>query len=172
MTAWVAFLRAVNVGGAGLLRMRDLRLLCEGAGLANVRTHGASGNAVFEVDAPEEEIRAALARRIEGHLGRPTGVILRTAEELGATLTANPFPEAEASRVVVIFLDAPPPADALEAIAGREDEEVALGRREIFVHYPRGMGLSRLRIPAARDGTARNINTLGRLAAMLGPAPC
>lgn len=169
MTTWVALLRAVNVGGTGLLRMRDLRALCQGAGFAEVRTHGASGNAIFAVEA---EVKAALGRRVEAHVGRPVGLVLRTGGEIEATLAGNPFPEADASRVVVIFLDAPPPPDTLEAIAGREDEEVALGPREIFVHYPKGMGFSRLRIPAAREGTARNINTLRRVAALLsGEAP-
>jgi uncharacterized protein (DUF1697 family) len=39
-----------------------------------------------------------------------------------------------------------------------------LGAREIFIHYPDGMGRSRLRIPAAKAGTARNMNTVARLA--------
>jgi uncharacterized protein (DUF1697 family) len=39
-----------------------------------------------------------------------------------------------------------------------------LGDREIFVHYGNGMGRSKLRIPAARLGTARNMNTVAKLA--------
>ena len=38
-----------------------------------------------------------------------------------------------------------------------------LGQREIFVHYPTGMGRSKLRIPAAKAGTARNMNTVAKL---------
>ena len=60
-------------------------------------------------------------------------------------------------------------APALEA-AGlesfRADEEIRLGRREIYVHYGNGMGRSRLKIPAAKAGTARNINTISKLAEM------
>ena len=41
---------------------------------------------------------------------------------------------------------------------------MALGKREIYVHYPRGQGQSRLAIPAARDGTARNMKTVAKLA--------
>ena len=170
MTTWVALLRAVNVGGTGLLRMRDLRALCQGAGFADVRTHGASGNVIFSVEAPEAEVKAALARRLEVHIGRPVDMVLRTGSEIEATLAGNPFPRADASRVAVIFLDAPPPADVLATVTGREDEELALGPREVIVHYPRGMGQTRLRIPAARLGTARNINTLRRLAGLLDPA--
>ena len=42
-------------------------------------------------------------------------------------------------------------------------EEVALGAREIYVHYGAGMGRSKLRIPGARTGTARNMNTIAKL---------
>ncbi len=49
---------------------------------------------------------------------------------------------------------------------GQANEEIRLGAREIYVHYPDGIGRSKLRIPAARDGTARNMNTVAKLAAM------
>lgn len=163
MTTWVAFLRAVNVGGTGSLLMRDLRVICKLAGLDAARTHGASGNVVFESDASEEEVRAALLPRLEAHLGRPVGLTLRSADALKATLAELPFPGADPSRAVVIFLDDAPPPDALDAVTGGENEVVRQGPREFFVHYPDGMGRSRLRIPAAREGTARNINTLRRV---------
>jgi uncharacterized protein (DUF1697 family) len=41
-----------------------------------------------------------------------------------------------------------------------------MGAREICVHYPDGIGRSKLLIPAARDGTARNMNTVAKLASM------
>ncbi len=44
------------------------------------------------------------------------------------------------------------------------DERVALGEREIYVHYSSGIGGSKLRIPAALAGTARNMKTVARLA--------
>jgi uncharacterized protein (DUF1697 family) len=43
-----------------------------------------------------------------------------------------------------------------------------LGQREIYVHYGDGMGSSKLRIPAAKTGTARNMNTIAKLAEMAG----
>ncbi len=81
-------------------------------------------------------------------------------------LAANPFPEAAPNRTVAIFLDDPPPADALERAVGRSCEEMRIGRREIYVHYPDGMGQSKLRIPAAKNGTARNMNTVAKLVEM------
>lgn len=49
---------------------------------------------------------------------------------------------------------------------GRTTEQLAVGAREIYVAYSDGMANSRLRIPGAESGTARNINTIAKLAAM------
>jgi uncharacterized protein (DUF1697 family) len=80
----------------------------------------------------------------------------------------NPFPDRDASRTVAIFLDQTPPPEALKDIKGQANEEIRLGAREIYVHYPDGIGRSKLRIPAARNGTARNMTTVAKLAAMAG----
>jgi uncharacterized protein (DUF1697 family) len=93
-------------------------------------------------------------------------VLVRTAAEIAEVLVQNPFPEMPRNRTVAIFLDRPPPADTLKCITGRADEEVKLGPREIYVHYGDGMAKSKLKIPAAKAGTARNINTVAKLAEM------
>jgi uncharacterized protein (DUF1697 family) len=41
-----------------------------------------------------------------------------------------------------------------------------LGAREIYVRYGAGIGRSKLKIPAAKTGTARNMNTIAKLAEM------
>ena len=111
-------------------------------------------------------MKAELEARLRGYAGAPIGVVLRTAAELAAVLKANPFPKAPPKFTVAIFLDDPLPRDALAHITGRQDEEVALGKREIYAHYPSGIGRSKLRIPAAKTGTARNMNTITALVAM------
>jgi uncharacterized protein (DUF1697 family) len=69
--------------------------------------------------------------------------------------------------VVAIFLDEVTSPAVLDDVAGRaDDEELRLGRREIYVRYRVGMAASKLRIPAAKEGTARNMNTVAKLAAM------
>jgi uncharacterized protein (DUF1697 family) len=45
---------------------------------------------------------------------------------------------------------------------------VSLGR-EIFIHYPQGMGRSKLKMPFAKTGTGRNLNTVRKLAALAAP---
>lgn len=164
MTAFVALLRAVNVGGTGKLPMSELKAMAEDAGFRRVRTYIASGNLAFESDATEAEVKAALEARLAAYAGKPVSILVRTAAEMAEIVLANPFPQAAPNLAVAVFLDAPPPADALDRIAGRRDEQVALGRREIYIHYPAGQGASKLRVAAAASGTARNMNTVVKLA--------
>jgi uncharacterized protein (DUF1697 family) len=166
MTSFVALLRAVNVGGTGKLPMSDLKAFCEQLGFASVRTYIASGNVVFTSRKSEAAVKKALEARLEAYAGQAVGVMVRTAEEMQAVLDRNPFPKAAGNRTVAIFLDAPPPKDALAAVKRRKDEEIGLGAREIYVHYGEGMGQSKLVIPAAKAGTARNMNTIATLAKM------
>ena len=166
MPVFVALLRAVNVGGTGKLPMSDLKGLCEKAGFRNVRTYIASGNVVAERDGSEAEAKAALEAELRTYAGKPIGVIVRTGAEMARVVALNPFPDRAANLTAAIFLDRAPPSNALSEIKGQANEEVRLGAREIYVHYPDGIGRSKLRIPAARDGTARNMNTVAKLAAM------
>jgi len=166
MTRYVAFLRAVNVGGTGRLPMAELRTMCEAVGFTNVRTYIASGNVVFDSKLAEASVKSRLERCLEEYAGKPVGVAVRTREELAQVLTANPFKSAAPNRTVAIFLDTPPPADALTHASGQREEEMALGAREIYVHYNNGMADTKLKIPAARTGTARNMNTIAKLVDM------
>jgi uncharacterized protein (DUF1697 family) len=166
MTTYVALLRAVNVGGTGKLPMAELKAMCSDAGFIQVETYGASGNVVFESKAPVAQVKSALEQRLLAHAGKPVGVVLRTGPEMQAVLKANPFPKAPPNYNYAIFLDERPPRDALDHAAGRKDEEIQLGKREIHVYYPTGMGRSKLKIPAAKFGTARNMNTIAALADM------
>ena len=166
MPVFVVLLRAVNVGGTGKLPMVDLKRLCEQAGFRNVRTYIASGNVVAERQGVETEAKAALEAELQSYAGKPVRVIVRTAAEMAEVVALNPFPERAANATVAIFLDQAPPPDALKNVKGQTNEEVRLSGREIYVHYPDGMGRSKLSIPAARDGTARNMNTIAKLASM------
>jgi len=166
MPVFVVFLRAVNVGGTGKLPMSELKRLCEKAGFRKVRTYIASGNGVAERDGSEAEAKAALEAELKAYAGKPVGVIVRSATEMAEVVAKNPFPDRAANRTVAIFLDRAPAADALSRVTGQTNEKLRLGAREIYVHYPDGIGCSKLMIPAARDGTARNMNTIARLAAM------
>jgi uncharacterized protein (DUF1697 family) len=85
---------------------------------------------------------------------------------MAQVLADNPFPNAAPNRTMAVFLDHAPPPDALAGIRGQRDEQIALGRREIYIHYGDGMAKSKLVVPSAKAGTARNINTVVTLAKM------
>jgi len=166
MAAYIVLLRAVNVGGTGKLPMTELKDMCEAAGFSKVRTYIASGNVVLESSLPAAKVKSLLEARLKSYAGKPVGVIVRTAEEAAAVLKDNPFPRMPPNRTVAIFLDAPPPSDLVASAKGRKDEEIRPGIREIYVYYPGGQGDSKLRMPAAAAGTARNMNTIAKLAEM------
>jgi uncharacterized protein (DUF1697 family) len=163
MTRYVALLRAVNVGGLTLL-MSDLKAICAEAGFARVETFIASGNVVFDAVAPRSRVQAELEARLLAHAGKPIGLLLRSAEEMRAVVEGNPFPAAEPKFTYALFLDAPPTDASIAAVKGRSDEQLRLGAKEIYIHYPTGMGRSKLKIPASKTGTARNMNTVAKLA--------
>lgn len=167
-TTYIALLRAVNVGGTGKLPMAKLKAMCDEAGFGDARTYIASGNVVFNSKASAATVKSLLETRLKTYAGKPVDVMIRTAPELASVLANNPFSTAAPNRTVAIFLDAPAPADALSAVTGQRTEQLALGLREIYVHYSEGMADSKLRIPAAKNGTARNMNTLTKLVAMAG----
>lgn len=166
MAKYVGLLRAVNVGGTGKLPMAELKAMCVDAGFTEVETYIASGNVVFESKAAPAKVKAELEKRLREYSGKSVGVAIRTAAEMQAILKGNPFPKAAPNFTAVIFLDEPPPADALKHATGVDDEKMRLGSREIYVHYPSGMGRSKLKIPAAKLGTARNVNTVAKLTDM------
>jgi uncharacterized protein (DUF1697 family) len=168
MTGYVALLRGVNLIGKSTLRMAHLKAIAEELGLDRPRTFIASGNLLFASDEPEEKLRRMLQEGLQAHMGKDVRVMLRTADEMEAVVQANPFPDAPGNRVQAFFMNEPPPANLLEGVRNRaDDERVAAGTREVFVAYgERGIGRSRLRIPAAEAGTARNMNTVARLAEM------
>src|SRR5579871_3898446 len=166
MAAWIALLRAVNVGGTGKLAMSELKAMCEELGFTSVKTYIASGNVVFACRKSEAAIKAALEKRLESYAGKPVGVLVRSAAEMARVAADNPFPKLAPNRTMAVFLDKAPTPDALKDVRGQKDEKIRLGRREIYVHYGDGMGSSKLVIPAAKAGTARNMNTVAALAKM------
>ena len=160
----IALLRAVNVGGTGKLPMAELKVMAEELGFENARTYIASGNLLFDTKLKEAAIKSTLERRLEAYAGKPVGVMVRTAAEIAKVVADNPFDGEPGNRVVAIFLNEAPPTSALTEHKNLIDERIALGRRELYVHYPNGQGPSKLIIPAAKAGTARNMNTVTKLA--------
>ena len=167
MTGYVALLRAINVGSSGKLPMKRLAALCTDLGLTKVRTYIQSGNVVFESHKGEAALRKALEARLTEALGRPADVTVRTAAEMAAILDGNPFPKAPPAKVGVAFLNRRLPETAIREMVIPGKEEVVLGAREAYIHFPDGMGRSKLKLPKVWGPvTVRNVNTVRKLAAM------
>jgi len=163
VTSYVALLRGVNLGKRQL-RMDDLKRIAIDLGLEGVRTYIASGNLLFRSSKGEDALKKLLEGALAEHMGAKVDVMVRTAKEMAAITAANPFKDKAANYTVAFFLDEAPSKEAPDAAKNIDGELMALGKREIYVHYPRGQGQSRLAIPAAREGTARNMNTVAKLA--------
>jgi len=161
MHTWIAFLRGINVGGNAMLSMKDLAALCTNLGFEDVRTYLNSGNLIFRSSLSEAEVHKLLEMALSGRIGKEIGVVVRSPDELERIITGNPFPEAVPARIGVLLGSAPVPDSAMAGFATTGRETVVRGKREVYIHYPDGMGRSRLKIPVPlRNGTVRNINTL------------
>lgn len=165
MTVFIALLLAINVGGTGKLPMMDLSALCTELGFDKVRTYIQSGNVVFESSLSERAIRTRLEKALTEKLGKRADVVVRTGSELQSVLKANPFPHAEPSKVGVFFRSDVVNNSLLAEVVAPGGEEVRMGKREFYIHFPQGMGRSKLKLPAG-VGTLRNINTVAKLVAM------
>ncbi|MBV6696123.1 DUF1697 domain-containing protein [Kitasatospora aureofaciens] len=144
-TTYIAFLRAINVGGR-TVKMERLRALFAELGLGGVRSYIQSGNVFFTTD---EADRAALTLRIEQHLeeelGYPVPVLLRTVDEVAELLAAEPFRGIEVTpdiRLVIAFLSEPLPADlAIPYTSPKGDHEVIgadAGAAYVVIHLRNG----------------------------------
>ena len=166
MTTYVALLRAVNVGGTGKLPMTGLKALCAELGYRRIETYIASGNVIFDCNLAAKKVQAQLEKGLLICTGKAVATFVRTADEMTIILKGNPFRDKDPRLTHSFFLHDKPAADALDGVRGQVAEELGLGRREIYVYYPSGMGQSKLQIPAARLGTSRNMNTVAKLVEM------
>ncbi|WP_433225277.1 DUF1697 domain-containing protein [Microtetraspora malaysiensis] len=170
---YAALLRGINVNSGTAIAMSDLRAVVERLGHSEVRTHLRSGNVVFtSADERPERVASLIEHGIAEDLGRTISVIVRTAAELRRVVEENPLTVPDPARFVVMFLSGPPDRAALEGIdpAAYAPEEMRIGARELYLHFPEGMRRTRLHPLLAKrlDGvcTTRNWNTVTRLLAL------
>jgi uncharacterized protein (DUF1697 family) len=176
MTAWVALLRGVNVGGVTIRNADLAALMTDDLAFADVRTVLASGNVTFEADAAPSA-RARLKKSIEAALRKRFGydawIVLVTRTEVEKAIAAFPFDASIESRQPwVIFGSDEAVLDELEDAAATFDEKadpIARGRGVIYwnpvkgttVDTPFGKLLSR---KAYRSSTTnRNLRTLNKI---------
>ena len=171
MKTWIALLRGINVGGRHTVPMRDLKALMEAAGFANVRTYIQSGNVVFEGKSrPTDE----LPTLIEGEFGFRPEVFILSETELRTAIANNPFAATEGKAIHFFFCDRSPKSfdRALLDSVKSASEDYALAGKVFYLYAPAGIARSTLvqKLGKAFAGvtmTARNLNTVRKLASML-----
>jgi uncharacterized protein (DUF1697 family) len=176
----IALLRGVNVGGNRMVAMADLRALLTRLGFADVQTVLQSGNIVFSVRGAARStavLEAFLEKEVEKALALKADFHVRTADEWKAVVAGNPF-HAEAatdpSRLHVSFFKSPLVSANVTAcraaIVG--PERLHADGRHLYMTFPNGMGNSKAVVVIDRKlaarGTARNWNTVLKLAALAG----
>ncbi|HYK90650.1 MAG TPA: DUF1697 domain-containing protein [Acidobacteriota bacterium] len=178
MTAYVALLRGINVGGNKKVAMADLRSLGARLGFVDVKSLLNSGNLVFQGGGqPTARLESLLESETQQRLGLQTDFYVRTAPEWEQVIDANPFPAealSDPGHFVAMFLKRPVGAKEVKALqAAITGREVVRGAgREIYLIFPDGIGRSRLTNAVIErrlgsHGTARNWNTILKLGALL-----
>lgn len=149
MTTWVALLRAVNLGPHGRLAMHDLRALITTHGGRNARTYLQSGNAVFAHDISDgDRLAHELEQRLREEFGLTTTVMIRAEADIARIAANHPFAERQPdlAKLQVAFLSATPQPDraATLTVPAGGAEQFHLTGRELYLHYPNGVGRSKL----------------------------
>jgi uncharacterized protein (DUF1697 family) len=176
MPKYVAFLRAINVGGH-VVKMDRLRSLFAALGFANVETFIASGNVIF--DSRTKDI-PALERKIEKHLQAALGYVVttfvRATSDLPNIIHDQPFDnaelETEGNILYIGFLAEYPGDSARDKLRSCSTEVDLLDVYGREVYWLCRTKFSESQFTGARlektlgmPMTLRNSNTINRLAA-------
>jgi uncharacterized protein (DUF1697 family) len=177
---YIAFLRAVNVGGR-TVKMVRLKVLFEKMGFGDVATFIASGNVIFTSTAKDPaRLEAFIERSLQDALGYSVTTFLRTSEELAAVAARDPFglPILPGGRLFIGFLRAAPPAAAKKKVAalGTATDAFCVHGRELYwlCATPSMQSIvsgATLEKTLGGPATLRNVNTVRRLVALYPSAP-
>jgi uncharacterized protein (DUF1697 family) len=171
---YVAFLRAVNVGGR-VVKMDQLRVLFEAMKFKQVETFIASGNVLFDARSDDT---AALEQRIEKQLEKSLGyevlTFIRSPAEIVAAAAYEPFGDPTAlppaRAIYVAFLKTTPTDDARQKLMGYRSKIDDLHVREREVYWRSIKSLRESLFTGALlektlgPATMRNVTTVRKLA--------
>lgn len=176
MSHRIILFRGMNTGGIRA-PVGEQRAMAEAMGLKNPRTLLASGNLVVESDRDPAELETAVEAETEKRFGRRIDTIVRTPEQWAALIAANPFPaEAEAApaKLLAMVMKGAVPPGAVDYMRGfaEGEEKVAASDGVLWFWHPDGIGRSKMAMKGDPRrigiGTARNWNTVKKLADMVG----
>lgn len=175
MPRYAAFLRGINLGSTNQVSMPRLRGLAEGLGYTEVVTYINSGNLVLTATDPAQTIEQRLAAAVADELGPRVDVAVRTPARLATIVAENPFPDGDPRYVTVAFLTRAAPADAKRRVAevAAEHEPYVFSGQEVYVHYTKGQGRSKLAAKFSDilgvSATVRNLRTVTKVLELARP---
>ncbi|MEK7572148.1 MAG: DUF1697 domain-containing protein [Patescibacteria group bacterium] len=175
MTAYVALLRGINVGGNNMIKMADLKACFEAQDFTNVTTYIQSGNVVFQT---KESDPQALEGNIEkiisaGFAHYKAKVVLRSTAQMKQIVDEAPKgfgQEPTNYRYDILFLKEPlTPKEALSQIPL---DEVFAGKDVVYfsrlIAKATQSRISRMvMLPVYQQMTIRNWNTTTKLQKMM-----
>jgi uncharacterized protein (DUF1697 family) len=174
---YVALLRAINVGGKGIMKMAALRACFEDAGLTRVATYIQSGNIVFDSKLGAPAVTRTVAAALSAAFGYDSAVVVRSHTQFRRVVADAPrsWPRGDHLRRYIAFLRAPvTPTDALEHVAIKEGiDAVAAGNGVLYLSTLLS-GLSKTRFtklatrPIYKDMTIRSYATCLKILKLIG----
>jgi uncharacterized protein (DUF1697 family) len=175
---YVAFLRAINVGGH-VVKMADLRQQFLALGLDDAETFIASGNVIFSSRASAPTLERRIEKQLHKGFGYEVATFLRTDAEVMAVAGYEPFTRKQIDgcrSLNVAFLNEPLDQRGHAALMGlRSDvDDFHVNARELYWLCQVGQGDSKFSNVAleklvGRRSTFRGLNTVRRLADRLKP---
>ena len=169
---YVAFLRAINVGGR-VVKMHHLRSLCEAIPLDNVSTFIASGNVIFDSRRLPAQLEGLIEKKLKGELGYQVATMLRAAGDLQAIVKYvgdAGLEEGGSTRLYVGFLKTAPAAAMTRAVSALSNDVDLLSVRGREIYWICRTSMTESTFAGARlekllqgPVTFRNVNTVRRL---------
>jgi uncharacterized protein (DUF1697 family) len=131
---YVAFLRAINVGGHALIKMTDLKKLFESAGLEHVETYIQSGNVIFESDQKADVLARQIERQLEEAAEYKIELFVRTMREVRSIVKQSPFQPKTGEAVYVTFLNGKPGRKSQQELLNfwSKADDFAFRGREVY----------------------------------------
>ncbi len=172
MYRFVAFLRAINVGGHIVVKEK-LKEAFTSLGFKNVSTHKQSGNVVFEADSPDsQEVKAQIEEKLFDDLGYTVAVFVRTFSQLEGIINLDQFKgqSREGASFLVTFLATAPTTSPLQlplTIPKSTAQVISAKGTEVFsVTHGGGEGAlpnSFLESKLKMKATTRNMNIISEI---------
>ena len=166
MSRFIAFLRAINVGGH-TVKMDHLRQLFESMGFSGVETFIASGNIVFETTSRNvRTLERKIERRLQEALGYEVATFIRTDAELIEIVKYQPFPPSALRAAVALNI-----AFLAEPLDGESERKLMALRTDIDDFHVHGREIYWLCRRKQSESTFSNAvleKTLGRPTTLRG----